>query len=138
MWDWQDFETKSHGLFIFGSLYITEGYSILWFSMAKINVWGLLLLRALYMLPNYVFASNHSGEITEISLRHFCQKLLESIGSTKWITIELSWQNIFFVWKTQLGKVVKTQCGNYRNSLSHFFDKNFMKVTFLLKKLLES
>ena len=83
LWDWQDFETKSHGLFIFGSLYITEGYSILWFSMAKINVWGLLLLRALYMLPNYVFASNHSGEITEISLRHFCQQFRESIGFFK-------------------------------------------------------
>ena len=27
------------------------------------------------------------------------------------------------------------QCGKYRNSLSHFFDKNFVKVTFLLAEL---
>ena len=31
----------------------------------------------------------------------------------------------------------KTQCGNCGNSLSRFFSKNFVKVTFLLKKLLE-
>ena len=30
------------------------------------------------------------------------------------------------------------KCGNYGNSLSHFFDKNFVKVTFLLKKMLKS
>ena len=28
-------------------------------------------------------------------------------------------------------------CGNYGNSLSHFFDKNFVKATFLLNKLLK-
>ena len=32
----------------------------------------------------------------------------------------------------------KRQCGNYGNSLSHLFDKNFVKVTFLLKKILKS
>ena len=30
---------------------------------------------------------------------------------------------------------VISQCGKTRNSLSHFFDKNFVKVTFLLNKL---
>ena len=30
------------------------------------------------------------------------------------------------------------QCVNYENSLSHFFDKTFVKATFLLKKLLKS
>ena len=30
------------------------------------------------------------------------------------------------------------QCGICRNSLSHFFDKNFVKVTFLLKNILKS
>ena len=30
------------------------------------------------------------------------------------------------------------QCGNYRNSLSHFFRKNFVKAMDLLKKLLKS
>ena len=30
------------------------------------------------------------------------------------------------------------QCGNYRNSLSHFFRKNFVKAVVLLKKLLNS
>ena len=29
------------------------------------------------------------------------------------------------------------QCGNFGNSLSHIFDKNFMKTTFLLRKLLK-
>ena len=29
-------------------------------------------------------------------------------------------------------------CGNCRNSLSHFFRKNFVKATVLLKKLLNS
>ena len=33
---------------------------------------------------------------------------------------------------------IKFQCGNYRNSLSHFFGKNFVKVTVLLQKLLNS
>ena len=31
-----------------------------------------------------------------------------------------------------------TQCGNCRNSLSHFFRKNFVKAMILLKKLLNS
>ena len=31
-----------------------------------------------------------------------------------------------------------TQCGNYEILLSRFFDKNFVKVTFLLKKVLNS
>ena len=35
-------------------------------------------------------------------------------------------------------KSVRAQCGNCGNSLSHFSDKNFVKVTFLVKKLLKS
>ena len=31
-----------------------------------------------------------------------------------------------------------TQCGNHRNLLSHFFDKNFVKAMFLPKELLKS
>ena len=34
--------------------------------------------------------------------------------------------------------VMDTQCGNYRNLLSHFFGKNFVKPSLLLKKLLKS
>ena len=34
--------------------------------------------------------------------------------------------------------VVTTQCGNYRNSLSHIFGKKFVKVTVLLNELLKS
>ena len=30
------------------------------------------------------------------------------------------------------------QCGNYGNLLSHFFDKNFVKVILLLQKILKS
>ena len=29
-------------------------------------------------------------------------------------------------------------CGNYGNLLSQFFDKNFVKVTFFMKKILKS
>ena len=39
---------------------------------------------------------------------------------------------------TQSVEIYDTQCGNYRNLLSHFFGKNFVKPTFLLKKLLKS
>ena len=35
-------------------------------------------------------------------------------------------------------RVAYTQCGNFGNSLSHFFDKNFVKATVLLNKLLKS
>ena len=34
--------------------------------------------------------------------------------------------------------IVRAQCGNYGNLLSHFFDKIFMKATFLWKKLSKS
>ena len=30
--------------------------------------------------------------------------------------------------------IVHNACGNYRNLHMHIFDKNFVKVTFLLKK----
>ena len=30
--------------------------------------------------------------------------------------------------------LLSAQSGNYGTSLSHFFDKNFVKITFLLKK----
>ena len=33
---------------------------------------------------------------------------------------------------------VDPQFGDYGNVLSHFFDKNFVKLTFLLKKILKS
>ena len=34
--------------------------------------------------------------------------------------------------------IVIAQCGNYGNLLSHFLAKNFVKITFLLKKILKS
>ena len=40
------------------------------------------------------------------------------------------------VWKND--KTLTTKCGNCGNLLSDFFDKNFVKVTFLLKKILMS
>ena len=39
---------------------------------------------------------------------------------------------------TAQSTVCGTQCGNCRNSLSHFFRKNFVKAMVLLKKLLNS
>ena len=38
----------------------------------------------------------------------------------------------------QLCTAAVSQCGNYGNSLSRFFEKNFVKATFLLNKLLKS
>ena len=35
-------------------------------------------------------------------------------------------------------KRAQPQCGNYGNSLSHFFGKNFVKAAVLLNKLLKS
>ena len=43
---------------------------------------------------------------------------------------------LVFNFRTQ--EVVYTRCGNYGNILSHYFDKNFVKATFLLKQLLKS
>ena len=50
-------------------------------------------------------------------------------------------REIMFIIKAQYGKVLQNanaQCGNYGNSLSQIFDKNFVKVIVLLKKLLKS
>ena len=41
------------------------------------------------------------------------------------------------VWKLRKFTLTHSQCGNCRNSLSHFFGKNFVKATFLLKKLVK-
>ena len=52
-----------------------------------------------------------------------------------------SWiHEIFFRWESIscFSKLRDTQCGNNINSLSYNFDKNFVKATFLLKKLLKS
>ena len=35
-------------------------------------------------------------------------------------------------------KMETAQCGKFGNLVSHFFDKDFVKATFLLKKLLKS
>ena len=38
----------------------------------------------------------------------------------------------------KVSELFTAQCGNYGNSLSHIFDKNFVKTAFLPKKLLKS
>ena len=48
----------------------------------------------------------------------------------------ISW-NQFYSKSLFTRKVVCTQCGNYGNSLSRIFGKNFVKVTDLLNKLLK-
>ena len=39
---------------------------------------------------------------------------------------------------TRFSMIVTVHCGNYRKLLSRFFGNNFVKVTVLLKKLLNS
>ena len=38
----------------------------------------------------------------------------------------------------KVSSILHAQCGNYRNLLSYFFDKNFVKGKVLLEKLLKS
>ena len=45
---------------------------------------------------------------------------------------------IFFNWQHCFWSLFHSQCGNYWNSRPHAFDKNFVKVTFLLNKILKS
>ena len=54
--------------------------------------------------------------------RNFCQ-----------ISVTVNFRNFHTVSEFQCA-----QCGNYGNSLSHYFGKNFVKVTYLLKKILKS
>ena len=42
------------------------------------------------------------------------------------------------IMETFVAKWVLAQCGNYGNSLSRIFDKNFVKATVLQNKLLKS
>ena len=49
-------------------------------------------------------------------------------------SVKSEMHNEFFV-KDET-KIRKSQWGNFRNSLTRFFGKNFVKAAFLLKKLL--
>ena len=67
---------------------------------------------------------------------------------TFWVGIFMNNFNLFLLWRKNLKKCLfmltswtfqnclksatnyGTQCGNYWNSLSHFFEKNFVKATF--------
>ena len=46
--------------------------------------------------------------------------------------------NLFATYKRMRRIAAVAQCGNYGNSLSHFFDKNFVNAMFLQKKILKS
>ena len=52
--------------------------------------------------------------------------------------LEIQWMFESFKSTREIMSECSAQCGNYGNLLSHFFDKNFVKVTFLLKKILKS
>ena len=72
----------------------------------------------------------------EIYLTHFWQKFHESNVFTKEVTKELiSRKKINSFAKKSWGHSV--QCGNFANLLWRIFAKNFVKATFLLKKLLK-
>ena len=68
------------------------------------------------------------------TITHLWQKLRESNVFTTENTEEMIWRNFCISWLW----ILYSQCGNYGNLLSHFFDKNFVKATFLLKKILKS
>ena len=74
-------------------------------------------------------------KLQKFSLTYFWQKFRESNIFTKEVTKELISRNIFWFFHTA---ETVSQCGNYGNSLSHIFVKNFVKVTVLLNKLLKS
>ena len=66
----------------------------------------------------------------------FCQKLREIIVFIKSHCMK-RFHEIFSSESKFLVFPHCAQCGNYRNSLSHFFCKNFVKAMVLLKKLLK-
>ena len=59
------------------------------------------------------------------------KKIFRQINSLVFSLVKRSFHEIF------AKKRVGAQCGNFGNLLSQFFDKNFVKVTVLLKKLLD-
>ena len=47
--------------------------------------------------------------------------------------------NLFATYRRMRRMAAVAQCGNYGNLLAaHFFDKNFVKATFIQKKILKS
>ena len=77
----------------------------------------------------------HSVEITlRFSLTHFWQKSRESNGFTKEITKTLIWRNIFW-WHYIFHFSTLWRTPQHSVEILRIFGKNFVKATFLLKKL---
>ena len=80
-------------------------------------------------------------EIMQMYSQHLWQKLRKlilfyyknSVNSTHHM-----FELVSRIFSTHIRIALCAQCGNYGNLLSRFFDKNFVKVTFLLKKILKS
>ena len=74
-------------------------------------------------LLSHIFGKNF------VTITHLLNKLLNS-----WF------DEIFFRWARffRFSILLRAQCGNYKNCLSHIFGKNFVKPTHLLKKLLNN
>ena len=84
----------------------------------------------------------HSSEPPKSFSRNFFARSNHDFGifndlTEFWIVFTYL-SNFFCKLSHDFGNVDGTQCGNYGNLLSLFFGKNFVKVTFLLKKSLNS
>ena len=94
------------------------------------------LTKKIHISSNQLF-SNFFG--IKVTLTNFLPKMCET-KSQHWF------DEIFYQWEYVLLNfsffhtvtLCMSQCGNYRNSLSRNFGKNFVKVTVLLNKLTKS
>ena len=77
-------------------------------------------------------------EIHSLITPLFQQKLRETNAQCGKTRILTSGFTTFLQKLREINAVWITQCGNCRNSFSHFFRKNFVKAMDLLKKLLNS
>ena len=75
-------------------------------------------------------------KLLRFSLTQFWQKFRENNAFTKKINYELVFSETTFFNFPHCASVHTAQCGNFMNLHSHFFVKNFVKVTVLLKKVL--
>ena len=96
-----------------------------------LKVWNMLVVRQL--VRNLV-----KSMVNFFSESDYSSKFLSVLGTPKYsVTLYYEFMS-FHVKINRHHYALCTQCGNYGNSLSRIFGKNFVKVTVLLNKLLKS
>ena len=98
-----------------------------------LKVWNMLVVRQL--VRNLV-----KSMVNFFSESDYSSKFLSVLGTPKYsVTFTLYYEFMSFHVKINRHHyALCTQCGNYGNSLSRIFGKNFVKITILLTKLLNS